>query len=442
MIRETPLRNRWVRCVTAAAMSTALVLTPALAADAAPDDNWWYDAYGMTTIHSEGWTGAGVKVAVIDANINPELPVFEGRRLVVDSRPLCAESSSPTTTEPTGDAIHGTTVVAQIIGSGEGPDGIRGMAPDAEVKFYSFGTKTASDQCTPAEYEGGLTPLGLGVQRAIDDGADVVVSSIAGGTSSFDSDVIANAVAKGVILVGSGPNPETKSATGLREYRGVVVASAVDDKGQLPSADGAPFVFPETTVVAPGERLGTVGSEEDGWGTGGVASGSSFAAPIVAGMLALAKQRYPTATPSQLVQGLVRNTGNKAHDLVNDAASGFGYGLAWPARLLATDPTSYPDENLLLSDGRTKPTDEQIQAAAARGSSFPTTEPPTASSTDPPRPRDGEDDAPQVAPSSDLLPTVIGIVVGIVVTVGVVVTIVIVLVSRKVRRKGTDDRSV
>ncbi len=58
-------------------MSTALILTPALAADAAPDDNWWYDAYGMTTIHGEGWTGAGVKVAVIDANINPELPVFE-----------------------------------------------------------------------------------------------------------------------------------------------------------------------------------------------------------------------------------------------------------------------------------------------------------------------------------------------------------------------------
>ncbi|MCY1715509.1 S8 family serine peptidase [Microbacterium sp. SL62] len=423
-------------------MSTALILIPAFAADAAPDDNWWYDAYGMTTIHSEGWTGAGVKIAVIDANINPELPVFEGRRLAVDSRPLCAESSSPTTTEPTGDAIHGTTVVAQIIGSGTGPDGIRGMAPDADVKFYSFGTTTASDECTPAEYEGGLTQMGLGVQRAIEDGADVVVSSIAGGTSSFDSDVIANAIAKGVILVGSGPNPETKSSTGLREYRGVVVASAIDDKGQLPSSNGAPFAFQGTTVVAPGLHLGTVGSEESGWGTGGVASGSSFAAPIVAGMLALAKERYPAATPAQLVQGLIRNTGTKAHDLENDAASGFGYGLAWPARLLATDPTSYPDENLLLSDGRNKPTDEQIQAAAARGSSFPPPETPTASSSELPRPRDGGHDAPQVTPSSNLLPTIIGIVFGIVVTVVVIVAVVIFLVSRKNRRKGAGDRSV
>jgi len=433
-------RNRWVRGVTAVAVSAALALAPSLAASAAPEDNWWYDAYGMAAIHTEGWTGAGAKIAVIDANINPNLPVFEGRNLVVDPRPLCAESSSSTTTDPTEDAIHGTTVVAQIIGNGTGPDGVRGIAPDAAVTFFSYGTETDSDQCTAAEHGGQLTPLGLGVQRAIDDGADIVISSIAGGTSSSDSDVIANAIAKGVILVGSGPNPNTTSATGLREYRGVIVASAVDEQGQLPSTDAKPFVFQGTTLVAPGEHVGTVGSGRAGWGTGGVASGSSFAAPLVAGMLALAKQRYTTATPDQLVQGLLRNTGNKAHDLVNDAASGFGYGLAWPARLLATDPTTYPDENLLINDGRTKPTDEQLQAAAARGFAFPVEETPTANSSDLPQPRGDEDAAQRAMPSSSALPTVIGIVVGIVVAAGAVVTV---LISRKNRRNGdAHDRSV
>ncbi|MDQ1112124.1 subtilisin family serine protease [Microbacterium testaceum] len=108
MTGNTLPRNRWVRGVTAVAVSAALALAPSLAASAAPEDNWWYDAYGMAAIHTEGWTGAGAKIAVIDANINPNLPVFEGRNLVVDPRPLCAESSSSTTTDPTEDAIHGT----------------------------------------------------------------------------------------------------------------------------------------------------------------------------------------------------------------------------------------------------------------------------------------------------------------------------------------------
>ncbi len=441
-MRETRPRTRWLRVLTAASLSAVLAIAPSHAASAAPDDNWWFDAYGMAAIHDDGWTGAGVTVAVIDANINPELPVFDDRKLVVDPRPLCAEASSPTTTEPTEDAIHGTTVVAQIIGSGTGPDGTRGIAPDAAVTFYSFGTESPSDQCTPAEHAGKLTPLGLGVQRAIEDGADVIVSSIAGGTSSFDSDVIANAIAKGVLVIGSGPNPQTMFSTGLREYRGVIVASAVNDEGQLPSVDGAPFVFRGTTVVAPGESLGTVGNAGDGWETGGVASGSSFAAPIVAGMLALAKQRYPTATPAQLVQGLVRNTGNKAHELVNDTASGFGYGLAWPARLLATDPATYPDENLLLGNGRSVPTDEQLRAAAARGSSFPPARTPTLDSSDPPRPRDGGAAAPQVTPSAHLILSVVAMTVGLLVAVGAIITIVLVLTSRRERRKGADDRSV
>ena len=429
--------------LVALALSTTLTVSASAPATAANDGHWWFDAYGIQAIHDEGWTGAGVKIAVIDSNINPDLPVFAGRNLTVDPRPLCADATSVTTTATTEGAVHGTTVVAQIIGSGQGPDGIEGIAPGAEVTFYSMGTRTQDGVCTSAEYGDELTPLALGVQRAIDDGAAIIISSIAGGTASSDSDVIANAIAKGIMLVGSGPNPSTVSFTGLREYRGVVVASAVDATGRLAELDdGQPLVYSGTTVVAPGQGMATVGSEGKSWDTVATGSGSSFSAPLVAGMLALSAQRYPTATASQIVQALLRNTGDKPHDLFNDAASGYGYGLAWPSRMVSDDPTAYPDENLLLDSESGKPTAAQIEAAATRGSGFPPSTVTIDTSSETPVPR-GADEAPSASTSAAGLALIIVGAVLAIVLVGGGVTAAVVVASRKRARKATsDDRSV
>lgn len=384
-------RIRSVMGLCALALPIILVTSGMGSASAAEDGNWWYDAYGVGDIHNEGWKGAGVKIAVIDGNINPDLAVFAGRDLQVDPRPLCAEAASPTTTDHTPDAVHGATVVAQIIGNGQGPDGIRGIAPDAEVTFYSLGTQTDDDLCTAAEYADNLTAVALGVQRALDGGADIVTTSIAGGKKPGDSDVIANAIAKGVIVLASGPNPTTRDRAGLREHQGVIVASAVDKAGQLNTYDdGRTLTYPNTVVVAPGVRLTTVGSSSNGWDAAGLGSGSSFAAPLVAGTLALAAQRSPDATSNQLVQALLRNTGKESHALSDDPASGFGFGLAWPANVVRADATTYPDENLLVGRIQAAPTAAQIEAATARGSTYPPVSQPAESSPKEIRPRSDE----------------------------------------------------
>lgn len=427
------LRTRLMAGLGAAAMAAALVTAPTEPATATTTGDWWYDAYGVAALHAEGWTGAGVKVAVIDSNINPDLPVFAGRNLKVDPRPLCAEVSAPTTTERTVGAGHGATVVAQIIGSGQGPGSIRGIAPDAEVTFYSLGTQTDDEPCTAAEYGDQLTAVALGVQRALDDGAQIITTSVAGGKEPGDSDVIANAIAKGVIVIASGPNPTTRDLAGLREYQGVIVASAVDEAGRLNTYDdGRSLVYPRTTVVAPGVGLTTVGSSSGGWDSAGRGSGSSFAAPLVAGTLALAEQRSPDATSNQLMQALLRNTGREPHELSDDRTSGFGFGLVWPANIVRVDATTYPDENLLLGRVEATPTAAQIADAAARASAYPpVTEP---STTSPAEVNPRSDDSP-TSTQEMLNITLVAVSIGFGLVVIAAGAITVIIVMRRSRRK-------
>jgi len=429
-------RSSTTRHLIAATLTTLLLTGSGASAASAADtgSNWWYDAYGMDAIHAEGWTGKDVKIAVIDANINPDLPAFQGRNLTVDPRPLCAEATAPTTTQATQDSVHGTTLVAQIIGTGNGAGGIRGIAPDAAVTFYSLGILNNSDACTPSQYPDSLSAIALGLQRAIDDGAQIVATSTTMGAGPDDADVIANAIAKGVVVISTGPNATSTRTMGLGAYRGVVVSSAVDSSGALPkTSDGKPFVETSTTVVAPGVGVSTVGVEGGSWNESRWATGSSFTTPLVAGMLALVNQKYPEATGNQLLQSLVRNTGKEDHTLSNDAASGFGYGLAWPAHMLRNEPSQYPDENLLVSDSQRPPSDQQITAAAQRGSTYPLSAP-TSTPAGPPRGYEAGD----TQNDGSWTPLLLGAVAGIVVIViGAGVATMVVLRKQKQRKTGS-----
>ncbi|GEB47113.1 hypothetical protein MTE01_30580 [Microbacterium testaceum] len=424
----------------AAATLTALILGCGSVSAAAADTpkTWWYDAYGMEAIHAEGWTGKGAKIAVIDGNINPNLPAFAGRNLTVDTRSLCAENPQPTTAEVTEDSVHGTTLAAQIIGTGDGPGGVKGIAPDAEVMFYSFGTRNG-ETCTASEYADSLSPGALGVQRAIDAGAQIVTTSVLIAARPGDADVIANAIAKGVIIISATPNPTTVKGAGrgLGGFRGVTTAAAVDSTGALQkSPDGTPFALSWTTLVAPGVDLPTVGDTNGSWNQAETASGSSFAAPLVAGMLALVKQKYPDATGNQLIQSAIHNTGQKDHELAFDAASGFGYGLAWPAHFLRENPSQYPDENPLLAEDDMQPTDAKIASAVQRGSTYPPAVQ-ADSSAGPADPRSGDASPQTQTTDTSWLPATIFTTLVIAVIAAAVIALVAVTRIRK-KRAGAE----
>ncbi|WDG19763.1 S8 family peptidase [Microbacterium sp. Clip185] len=413
-------RSRWVRAGAVVAVGLVGVLFGAVPASAADDGQWWYSAYGVADVHAEGWTGKGVKIAVVDTQINPDLPDFQGADLTVAEGSACV-GKDPSTSVASAGAQHGSTVTAMLIGNGTGVAQTKGIVPDASVTFYGVGA-TADCDPLPEVAESKLTPIMWMVKRAVDDGADIVsVSMVTGEGTTPDDRVLAEAAAKKVPVVAGNPNDVFKEGGLPAGLNSVVGVSAVDSDQKLPiAALGVENVVTNTTVVAPGVNIATIGDGSDpgSWDVSGRATGTSLATPLVAGILAAAKQKYPDATGNQLIQSLTHNTGAEDHELQYSDTDGFGYGVASLGHVLSKDPTQYEDVNPLLNKD-VGPTQEDIDEAAAALASPP--------ATDQPSP-DG---------IGAFLPVIVGVGVGVVVlfVAGVVVTVV--LVRRSRRRVGS-----
>ncbi|MDQ1204762.1 subtilisin family serine protease [Microbacterium sp. SORGH_AS 862] len=420
-VRPRPLLNGLLAlsCVSVLAFGAAAPSSAAVA----DDGQWWYQAYGVADVHAEGWTGEGVKIAVVDTQINPDLPDFAGTALTVADGSACV-GASPSTSEATAGAQHGSTVTAMLIGNGTGVAGTKGIVPDASVTFYGVGA-TADCDPLPEVAESKLTPIVWMIKRAIDDGADIVSVSMVEGDATLPGDqVLAEAAAKKVPVVAGNPNDVFKEGLNPAGLNTVVGVSAVDSEQKLPmGALGVENQVAFTTVVAPGANLATIGDGSDpgSWEVSGRATGSSLATPLVAGILAAAKQKYPDATGNQLIQSLTRNTGAEDHEVQYSDSDGFGYGVASLRHTLSKDPTQYEDVNPLMGKG-IGPTEEDIQAAAASLASPPETEQPSS-------PDNG---------SGALAPVLIGVGVGISILIiaGVIVTVVLVRRSNRAQRKG------
>ncbi|MEX8059850.1 S8 family serine peptidase [Microbacterium sp. 16-032] len=428
-----------VRILAASTLLLCLVAgsaAPAVAASAGQTtgqqnlEDWW-GQYGIDQAHTAGLTGKGVKVAVLEKQINPDLPVFQGSNLRVSASPVCVNNPTVTTTDANDSSIHGTTMAAYVVGNGTGAGAVRGVAPEADLTFYGYGPDDGP-QCETADGNK-LSSFGAGVKMAVDDGAKIIYTAIGGSAGQDDAPAVAYALARGAVIISASINP---GQLGAREgdqgaYNGVVSTAAIDRDGNLQQLDGAPFVVPQTTVVAAGFRLPTVGKTGD-WQTGSTGTGSSFAAPIVAGMLALAAQRTPEASGNQLLQALISTT-NAGQHTPSRTDDGYGYGAAWLSTLLSVDPLTLPDSNPLMDKafGFGAPTAEQIARAQANGYS-PEKRPSSADQL-----REQNDAAASGTPQLDVSSIVLWVILGlaVIVVAAIVVTVLIITSQRRKARK-------
>ena len=85
--------------------------------------------------------------------------------------------------------------------------------------------------------------------------------------------------------------------------------------------------------------------------------GTSFATPVVAGQITLARSRWPQATPNQILQLVTRSgSNNGGWDQYT------GYGALSLDVMLGSDPSQYPDENPLADKGGgSTPTATEVQ---------------------------------------------------------------------------------
>ncbi|OFQ23400.1 alkaline protease, partial [Actinomyces sp. HMSC062G12] len=301
----------------------ALVLVPASAlADDVITTQEYFSYYHLDTARAKGYTGKGVTIALIDGPVELSDPELKGANITDKSR--C-------TIEATlKSRYHASEMAALLVSQNYG------VAPDATLHTYQLANKSAVSPGSCSVDGKRLDTFGKLINQAIDDGAQII--SISQGGTYDDSDetkwAIAHAMSRGVVIVASvGNNGRDENDTHLSQWSGVVGVSAITSDGKF--AKYSSWGNGVTTAAIGGP----INVRDFDTGNTTTTTGTSNSTALVAGMLALARQKWPDATANQILQVLTRTGLNPNHQWDKYT----GYGAASISDLVNTDPSQYPD---------------------------------------------------------------------------------------------------
>ena len=291
-------------------------------------DNWGLDRVDQRTVGADGAgydhvyryaaEGSGVHVYVLDTGIRTSHVEFGGRAFsAFDTRPY---------ENVTGDCNGHGTHVAGIIGGAR--FGVAKLVTLHSVRVLgcdAFGT--ISDLIT-----------GIDWVTAYHVKPAVINMSIEAALSEATNDAIRGAVNAGITFVGAAGNQDADSCAGL--MGGVPDALVVGASGYSDAREWYSNYGRCVDLFAPGGNIASAAAGSDtGWGW---MSGTSMAAPHVAGAAALYLEGKPDAPPQEVAGAIIRGaTVGAIHDC----------GAGSPNRLLFT---------AFLGD-RTRPTVSVVQ---------------------------------------------------------------------------------
>ena len=324
--------------LTLAAGALAVTPVPAHAADPITTQEY-FSYYHLDSARQKGYTGKGITIALIDGPVDTSAPELAGANIIDKSR--CTIEDSP------GNARHGTDMATILVSP------YTGVAPEATLHSYQVSNDDSLSEGTCKVNGKKLDDFGTLINQAVEDGAQII--SISQGTGHLGDDAkwpIANAIAHGVIIVASAGNTgEDENKSHLGSWSGVVGVSAINTDGTFASYSSWGNGVVTAAVGGPVNTRDEVTNEPV------TTRGTSNATALVAGMLALARQKWPEATTNQILQSLVHSGLNPNHDW-NEKT---GYGAAALGSLVNDDPTQYPDENPILDKpGGSEPTADEI----------------------------------------------------------------------------------
>lgn len=282
--------------------------------------SWGLGFINAESAYARGASGAGVTVAVIDSGVAPSEAVDIGPNL----SPRSTDVLSGQRTTSAEDSRHGL-YVASIIAAGFNGFGTLGVAHRASI------LSIRADEAGPCEDGCAFraSDLVTSIDFAIANGARVINLSLGGPDrlgANFEA-ALARAVDAGVVVVTSAGNRSAESpgfpgryAVDPRFAGAMIATAAAEPGGGLASFSNRAGVAAQGVLTAPGADIITACDGSTCWRV----SGTSFAAPHVAGAAALLLQAFPNLTSRQTVDILLRSA-RDAGEPGADAVFGRGY---------------------------------------------------------------------------------------------------------------------
>jgi len=296
-----------------------------------PNDSYYEKQHYLKQIKAEqGWdiqTSSDIVVAILDTGVDLGHTDLKGN-LIQGINLLEKEKS------PQDDNGHGTNVAGIIAATGNNLIGITGM---------TWKTRIMPIKVLDKNGEGDSFLVGQGIRYAVDHNAKVVLLSLGEPVyTPFMKEAVDYAEEKGVLVVAASGN-EGDRLNYPAAFPNVLSVGAVNQDDHYASYSN---YGQQLDVVAPGEGIFTTKLGGDYTSN----TGTSMAAPQVAGLAALLLQKYPHMKPSEIIN-FIKFTADDVGESGWDIRTGFGRinvekALNSPRSILADgyEPNNNPQE--------------------------------------------------------------------------------------------------
>ena len=275
--------------------------------DSRSSNGWPYDALAVSYPAGYSLTGNGIRIGVIDSGCDLSNADLQNAR-ILEGYDYLEES-----TEMSDSVYHGTKVI-QVIAGDNNSLGMTGIAPEAEIVPL---------KCFSSSSGGTVRILAQAMRDAVDVyGCDIINMSWGLGTkSSTLYEAVQYVFNRGTLLVAAAGNVTNSYPQGTKIYPAyydeVISVSAINSGYSVLSTsqmnDGV-------NICAPGGSVPFVLAD----GSLSSDSGTSFAAPCIAAVVALVRQLQPAMDLYMFLSAFetrAQDLGEEGYD------TAYGYGL-------------------------------------------------------------------------------------------------------------------